>query len=102
MDAEGWRRILASNQFGATNCDLRKTFAEVIKKLYTEVDENNTIEAFLANRLIPLDKNPGLIPIGVGGSSEKNSRKCHCFSFKRRCDENNRVIASMCRSGGRY
>ena len=66
MDAEGWRRILASNQFGTTNCDLRKTFAEVIKKLCTEIDENNTIEAFLANRLIPLDKNPGLRPIGVG------------------------------------
>ena len=26
----------------------------------------NTLEAILVNRLIPLDKNPGLRPIGVG------------------------------------
>ena len=54
MDAEGWRRIIASNQFGATYSDLRKAFAEVFKKLCTKLDENNTIEDFLANHLIEL------------------------------------------------
>ena len=48
------------------NIDLRKVFTEVIKKvcikkieLTSETNETSR-EAFLACRLIPLDKNPGL------------------------------------------
>ena len=66
MDANGWRRILASNNFGTSGSDLRKVFADVIKKLCIEKIESSTIESFVACRLIPLDKNPGLRPIGVG------------------------------------
>ena len=35
MDTVGWRRILVSNNFGKSNFDLRKAFAEVVKKLCT-------------------------------------------------------------------
>ena len=66
MDADGWRRILTSKQFGDSSTDLCKTLANVIKKLCIEKDFSNTLEAFLSCRLIPLDKNPGLRPIGVG------------------------------------
>ena len=71
MDADGWRRILASSQFGTASLDLRKAFAEMIKKLCieeisTNVDGTTSIESFVACRLIPLNKNPGLRPIGVG------------------------------------
>ena len=45
--------------------DLCKTFAEVIKKLCTVENQSISLEAFLVNRLIPLDKNPALRPIGV-------------------------------------
>ena len=31
MNADGWRRVLASSQFGTASLDLRKTFAEMIK-----------------------------------------------------------------------
>ena len=67
-----WRRIIASNSYGNTNDDLRRAFAEIIKKVCTtkiQPDADSTsieIEAFLACRLIPLDKNPGLRPMGVG------------------------------------
>jgi len=58
LDADGWRRILASNNYGTVNIDLRRSFARVIQKLCKEkleVDKPNSktsIEAFLACRLI--------------------------------------------------
>lgn len=66
MDADGWKRILTSNSFGTHGSDLRKAIADVCKKLCTIESENKHLEAFTACRLIPLDKNPGLRPIGVG------------------------------------
>ena len=62
MDVDGWRPILVSNNFGKSNFDLRKACAEVVKKLYIKKDQSSTL---LACRLIPLDQNPGLRPIGV-------------------------------------
>ena len=66
MDAEGWRRILTSKQFGNSSSDLCKTIVRMTRKLCTVEDQHQSLEAFVACRLIPLDKNPGLRPIGVG------------------------------------
>ena len=67
LDADGWRRILTSREFGNSLSDLRKTFTNFIKKLCAkDIQFTQSIETFTANRLIPLDKNPGLRPIGVG------------------------------------
>ena len=66
LDADGWKRIFTSNQFGESTNDFCKTFAEVIKKLCTVENQSTSSEAVIANRLIPLDKNPVLRPIGVG------------------------------------
>ena len=66
LDADGWKRILTSNQFGNSSNDLCKTFAEVIKKLCTTEDLSSSLEALLACGLIPLDKNPALQPIEFG------------------------------------
>ena len=68
LDADGWRRILTSNSFGTASSDLRKSVADFIKKLCSKRinSENKLLEAFIAYRLIPLNKNPGLRPIGVG------------------------------------
>ena len=40
--------------------------ANVAKKLCVESDQTDSLEAFLARRLIPLDKNPGLRTLRVG------------------------------------
>ena len=34
MDVDGWRRIIPWNSFGTANIDLRKVFANLVKKLY--------------------------------------------------------------------
>ena len=66
MDADGWKRILTSKQFGKSSIDLCKVFSEVIKKICSIENQSASLEAFLACRLIPLDINPGLRLIGIG------------------------------------
>jgi len=74
LDADGWRHILVSRNFGIASEEFRSEFANAIKKLCTEKVEvtmqngyaTSDIEAFLSCRLIPLDKCPGLRPIGIG------------------------------------
>ena len=66
MNADGWLRILAYNNFGASSSHPRKAFANLVQKVCTDLVETHRIEAFLSCRLISSDKNPGLGPIGVG------------------------------------
>ena len=66
MDADGWRRILTFNSFGQSSTNICIALANVAKKSCVEQDQNNSPEAFLVSRLIPLDKNHGLRPIRVG------------------------------------
>ena len=68
LDAEGWRRILVSKSFGNSNTDLCKALARMATALCIEEKcfEGRSIDALLACRLIPLDKSPGVRPIGIG------------------------------------
>ena len=66
LDADGWRRLLITKQFGTSSTDLCKAIAEVIKKLCTADNLSPSLEPFLACCLIPLDENPSLRPIGIG------------------------------------
>ena len=65
MDADQYRHLLTSKKFKKENKDLREQIACLAKKLASECINPYTIEAFVACRLIPLDKNPGVRPIGV-------------------------------------
>ena len=55
MDADGWRRILTSNSFGQSSTDICMALANVAKKLCVESDQTDSLEAFLASRLRPID-----------------------------------------------
>ena len=66
IDADGWKRILTSKQFGKSSIDLYKAFAEAIKKIRSIENLSVSLEAFVACPLIPLDKNPCLRHIGIG------------------------------------
>ena len=54
MNADGWRRILIPGNFGNVGEDLRKSIAEMAKRLCQERSANY-LAAFLACRLIPLE-----------------------------------------------
>ena len=72
LDADNWCRILLFNQFGSSPLDLRTSIANFVKRLFnlnihlSNSDTDNSLEASTTSRLIPLHKNPGIHPIGVG------------------------------------
>ena len=74
MDAEGWKRMLVSKNYGATGKDLRTALAKMTQTLCTrEVQvitgtSRSNIEAYTSCRLIPLkkDQDGGIRPIGIG------------------------------------
>ena len=63
------------------SCDLRKSFANFTRTLCTRNlktsinDVGDTLEAFIANSLIPLNNNSGIRPIGVEEVIRRIARK---------------------------
>ena len=66
LDANQFKRILCSKQFNKEGKDLRDQISIFAKNIATKVTDPNCLEAYTANRLILLDKNPGICPIGIG------------------------------------
>ena len=66
LDAEQYRRLLTSKKYKKENKELRVQLATLARRLATQYLDPNTLEAFIACRLIPLDKNPGVCPISIG------------------------------------
>ena len=63
-DARHWKRMLCA--FGRDSDELRCTLAEKGKKMCTEYLDPRVLEGTMNNRLIPLDKSPGVRPVGIG------------------------------------
>ena len=67
FDADDWKRMIGTKLYGAAGVDLSKSIARFARLLCTEeIYDPRSIAALMACRLIPLDKNPGLRPIGIG------------------------------------
>ena len=69
MNADDWSRILASSKYGQASSDCREAIALFTRTLCSELldpEAVTSLEAFIGCRLIPLNKNPGCRPIGVG------------------------------------
>jgi hypothetical protein len=64
VDAYAWRRFCSS--FKSASVDLCNALAGVARRLCTSPVNSEGLSAFVACRLIPLDKNPGVRPIGIG------------------------------------
>ena len=69
IDADGWRRILVLIDYGDADNDLRKAYKEniasLIKKICIKEIGDSSLSPLMTSRLVPLNKNPGLRPIGV-------------------------------------
>ena len=63
IDAAGWRRLVAS--FHRESKDLCSAIAGFARRLCTECVDPEGIRAYVACRLVPLNKNPGVRPIGI-------------------------------------
>ena len=68
LDTYGWRSILVCRNFAKQGKDLRSAIARMtirlcIKESNTSIDKSTNLERYIACRLIPLDKQPGITPI---------------------------------------
>lgn len=64
LDAHAWKRLCSS--FGPASHNLCTALANVSRHICTTFVHPDSLSAFVACRLIPLDKCPGVRPIGVG------------------------------------
>ena len=64
LDAAAWKRLCTS--FKSASSELCDTLAAVARRLSTCFVDPNGLSAFVACRLIALDKCPGVHPIGIG------------------------------------
>jgi hypothetical protein len=62
--ADQWKHICTG--FRDISSNLCNAIAGVARRLASDIVNPKSLEAFLANRLIPLDKCPGVRPIGIG------------------------------------
>ena len=72
LDADGWKHILCSKAYGKLPFQLCSAIAEFAKRLCVEDVNPESLNEFVACRLVPLNKgddkrgNPGVRPVGVG------------------------------------
>ena len=64
LDAYAWRRMVSS--YNTASVELCNALAAVTRRLCSDNIHSDDISAFVASRLIPLDKSPGVRPIGIG------------------------------------
>ena len=75
-DAEQFRRLLMSNKYKKKNKELQFQLATLAQRLATDYLDPNILEAFVACRLIPFDKNPEMRPIGIGEVNRRIVGEC--------------------------
>ena len=76
IDSDCWKQILCSKNFKQQQADLCDSIAMLTKKLCVTSAEPDCLTELLASRLIPLDKNPGVRPIGIGEILRRIMGKC--------------------------
>ena len=66
VDSDTWRRFLCSKSFNRATDEACEAVAVMSRQLCTEFVDPTSRQSLLSCRLIPLDKDPGIRPIGIG------------------------------------
>ena len=83
MDVERWRKIITSKQFGNSSSEFFKDIVRMTRKFCSLEDQHESLEAFVARRLIPLDK-PGFTSRRYHRNSRRNSlESCSVYNKTR-------------------
>ena len=69
IDAHGWKRLCTPFKGGSS--ELCHSLALVARRICTAYVDPKSISPLLACRLIALDKNPGVRPIGIGDTARR-------------------------------
>ena len=87
LHADQYKLMLCSRNFKTEGLVLRNEIAMLAKKLATENLDPIALESFNTNRLIPLDKCPGIRPIGVGEILRRIIGKSTSWTLKKDIEE---------------
>ena len=66
LDADQYHHILLSSKYKKEGKDLREEISKFAKKIASTIVDPKSIEALTSCKLIQLNKNPGIRPIGIG------------------------------------
>lgn len=80
LDAREWRRLCTS--FKGASSGLCSSLASVARRICTSFVDPKSLSSFLSCRLIALDKNPGVRPIGIGDTARRIIAKAILFVVK--------------------
>lgn len=86
MDAELYQIILCSKNFKAEGKVLREEIAVFTRNLLKTAYHPTLLEGYTSCRLIPLNKNPGIRPIGVGKVLRRTVGKTIAFFLRKRSE----------------
>ena len=89
LDSYAWRRICSS--FGSASNDISSALAAVGRRLCSSFVNPDSISALVAYRLIPLNKCPGVRPIGVGEVPRRIIAKAILHTFGKDIEESLQV-----------
>ena len=76
LDSKQYRYILSSRKSKKENKELVEQLPRLARLLASEIEDPYAVEALVACRLIPLNKNPSVQPIGVGEAIRRIIGKC--------------------------
>ena len=76
LDSEQSWHILSSRKFKNENKELREQIARLGRLVASEIVDLYTVDTLVACRLIPLNKNSGVRPVGVGEVIRRIIEKC--------------------------
>ena len=87
MDANQYRHVPTSHKYKKENKQTREQISALTTMLASEILDPTSIEVLVACRLIPLNKNPGVRPIGVGEVLKRIIGKCLGWVLKKDIQE---------------